>query len=82
MTPVLGNELPIPQADRIGRPQFVTGISLQRHFFSPLSLGVYDVRDMPGDCAVGSKPQRRGSPQSYKYAGATRLRITGGAATP
>ena len=57
-------------------------LALQRHFFSPLSLGAYDVCDMPGDCAVGSKPRRRGSPQSYRYAGATRLRITGGAAIP
>ena len=57
-------------------------LTLQRHFFSPLSLGAYDVRDMPGDCAVGSKPRRRGSPQSYRYAGATRLRRAGGAAIP
>src|SRR6516164_8659311 len=34
-------------------------LTLQRHFFSPLSLGAYDVCDMPGDCAVGSKPRRR-----------------------
>jgi len=57
-------------------------LTLQRHFFSPLSLGASDVRDMPGDCAVGSQPRRRGSSQSYTHAGATRRRITGGAATP
>src|SRR5262249_19252639 len=51
-------------------------------FFSPPFLGAYDARDTPGDCAVGPRPQRRGSPQSSTYAGATRLRITGGAATP
>src|SRR5215472_18550663 len=57
-------------------------LALQRHFFSPLSLGASDARDTPGDCAVGPRPRRRGSPQSYTYAGVTRLRITGGAATP
>jgi hypothetical protein len=51
-------------------------------FFSPLSLGAYDVRDTLGDYAVGPRLQRRGSPQSYTHAGVTRLRITGGAATP
>jgi hypothetical protein len=60
----------------------VRSISLQRHFFSPLSLGAYDGRDTPGDCAVGPRLRRRGSPQSYMYAEAKRLRITGGAATP
>src|SRR5262245_23351110 len=57
-------------------------LTLQRHFFSPLFLGASDARDTPGDCAVGPRPRRRGSPQSYTYAGVTRLRITGGAATP
>jgi hypothetical protein len=51
-------------------------------FFSPPFLGAYDACDTPGDCAVGPRPPRRGSPPSYTYAGATRLRITGGAATP
>jgi hypothetical protein len=51
-------------------------------FFSPLSLGASDARDTPGDCAVGPRPRRRGFPQSSTYAGVTRLRRTGGAATP
>src|SRR5262245_12811023 len=58
------------------------GITLQRHFFSPPSLGAYDVRDTLGDCAVAPRPRRRGAPQSYTHAGVTRLQITGGAATP
>jgi LysR family transcriptional regulator, hydrogen peroxide-inducible genes activator len=32
-------------------------LALQRHFFSPPSLGAYDGRDMPGDYAVGSTPR-------------------------
>src|SRR5215471_8886742 len=44
-------------------------------FFSPLFLGAYDVQDTPGDCAVGARPQRRNSPQSYTHKKATRLRI-------
>src|SRR5215467_7456778 len=51
-------------------------------FFSPPFLGVYDARDRPGDCAVGPTPQKRGSLQSYLYAGATRLGRAGAAATP
>ena len=51
-------------------------------FFSPLTLGASDARDTPGDCAVGPRPRRRGSPQSYTHAGVTRLQTTGGAATP
>src|SRR5215470_13943995 len=51
-------------------------------FFTPLFLGAYDGQDTPGDCAVGPRPQRRGSPQSYTPGGATQLGITGGAATP
>src|SRR5262245_26497250 len=57
-------------------------LTLQRHFFSPPSLGAYDVRDTLGDCAVAPRPRRRGAPQSYTHAGVTRLQITGGAATP
>src|SRR5262245_59843423 len=57
-------------------------LALQRHFFSPPSLGAYDVRDTLGDCAVAPRPRRRGAPQSYTHAGVTRLQITGGAATP
>src|SRR5262245_275209 len=60
----------------------LTCITLQRHFFSPPSLGAYDVRDTLGDCAVAPRPRRRGAPQSYTHAGVTRLQITGGAATP
>src|SRR5262252_11246128 len=55
-------------------------LTLQRHFFSPPSLGAYDVRDTLGDCAVAPRPRRRGAPQSYMHAGVTRLQITGGAA--
>src|SRR5215471_20675984 len=51
-------------------------------FFSPPFLGAYDARHTLGDCAVGPRLRRRGAPQSYTHAGATRLRITGGAATP
>jgi hypothetical protein len=51
-------------------------------FFSPLSLGAYDARETLGDCAVGARPRKRGSPQSSTPAGLTPLRITGGAATP
>src|SRR5215831_981617 len=51
-------------------------------FFSPLFLGAYDGQDTPGDCAVGARPQRRGSPQSYTPGGASQLGITGGAAPP
>src|SRR5215831_2548572 len=51
-------------------------------FFSPLFLGAYDGQDTPGDCAVGARPQRRGSLQSYTPGGATQLGITGGAAPP
>src|SRR5262245_46427130 len=79
----LTTDAPEPNHVQGGKPLYTDPyFTLQRHFFSPPSLGAYDVRDTLGDCAVAPRPRRRGAPQSYTHAGVTRLQITGGAATP
>src|SRR5919197_1199344 len=44
--------------------------------FSPLSHAVFGATDRPRDCAVVPRPQARGSPQAYTYAGVAPLPAT------
>src|SRR5215831_4134565 len=63
-------------------PKCMTPQPYNATFFSPLFLGAYDGQDTPGDCAVGARPQRRGSPQSYTPGRTPQLGIPGQPAPP